>query len=243
MSAKVKYKGSTIAELTESGTKTIKTSGKYCEADIVVENTQDGGGAAITDGIVILARDSNGSATEIDLYGVTIYPYTLGSSVDPNKYRFPLSDVTKCNFKSSVLTVQTEAFRQSKLAEAVLPPSVQAIGTNAFRDSSLVTAVVPSEITFSSATYVFYGCKGLKSCTLGAVGKRVTIADNLIFGNCTQQDLTITVYTNGTNVDPSVTNIRNGATNATIIVKASEDTTYNGTSFAAGATIVTSEVA
>ena len=43
MSVTVKYKGNSIAELTENGTKTLKTSGKYCEADIVVENTKDGG--------------------------------------------------------------------------------------------------------------------------------------------------------------------------------------------------------
>ena len=45
MSVNIKYNGGTIAEITESVTKTLKTSGKYCEADIVVENTQDGGGA------------------------------------------------------------------------------------------------------------------------------------------------------------------------------------------------------
>lgn len=32
----VKYKGSTIAEMSEEGTKTLKTSGKYCEDDITV---------------------------------------------------------------------------------------------------------------------------------------------------------------------------------------------------------------
>lgn len=32
----VKYKGSTIAEMSEEGTKTLKTSGKYCEGDIEV---------------------------------------------------------------------------------------------------------------------------------------------------------------------------------------------------------------
>ena len=37
MSVTVKYKGSAIAELTENGTKTLKTSGKYCEADFVVD--------------------------------------------------------------------------------------------------------------------------------------------------------------------------------------------------------------
>lgn len=32
----VKYKGNTIAEMSEEGTKTLKTSGKYCEDDITV---------------------------------------------------------------------------------------------------------------------------------------------------------------------------------------------------------------
>ena len=67
MSVTVKYKGNSIAELTENGTKTLKTSGKYCEADIVVENTKDAG-AAITDGIVVKARDADGFPTEADVY-------------------------------------------------------------------------------------------------------------------------------------------------------------------------------
>ena len=42
---KLTYKGSTIAEMSESGTKTIKTQGKYCEGDIGVEYTKSGGAA------------------------------------------------------------------------------------------------------------------------------------------------------------------------------------------------------
>ena len=45
MSATIKYKGNTIASITTDSSKTLKTSGKYCEGDIVVENVQDGGGA------------------------------------------------------------------------------------------------------------------------------------------------------------------------------------------------------
>ena len=33
----IKYKGSAIADMNASGTKTLKTSGKYCEGDVVVE--------------------------------------------------------------------------------------------------------------------------------------------------------------------------------------------------------------
>jgi hypothetical protein len=40
----IKYKGSAVAEMSESGSKTLKTSGKYCESDIVVEYTAKGSG-------------------------------------------------------------------------------------------------------------------------------------------------------------------------------------------------------
>lgn len=43
MSTKISYKGSVIASITESTIKTLKTAGKYCESDIKIENTQDGG--------------------------------------------------------------------------------------------------------------------------------------------------------------------------------------------------------
>ena len=33
--------------MSDTGTKTLKTSGKYCEADIIVENTKDGGGGSV----------------------------------------------------------------------------------------------------------------------------------------------------------------------------------------------------
>ena len=38
MSVSIKYKGSEIAALAATGTKTLNTAGKYCEGDIVVEN-------------------------------------------------------------------------------------------------------------------------------------------------------------------------------------------------------------
>ena len=40
----INYKGNPIAELSESGTKTLKTAGKYCEDDITVEYAKPAGG-------------------------------------------------------------------------------------------------------------------------------------------------------------------------------------------------------
>ena len=40
----IKFKGQPIVEMTESGTKTLKTAGKYCEGDITVEYVKPAGG-------------------------------------------------------------------------------------------------------------------------------------------------------------------------------------------------------
>ena len=40
----INYKGNPIVEMTESGTKTLKTAGKYCEGDISVEYARPAGG-------------------------------------------------------------------------------------------------------------------------------------------------------------------------------------------------------
>lgn len=76
---------------------------------------------------------------------------------------------------------------------------------------------------------VFRGCTALESVQIGSVGYSVTVANNNFYGD-TQTGLTITVYTTSAYADTALTNIRNGATNATIIIK--DSTT--------GETIVTS---
>ena len=40
----IKYKGQPIVEMTDTGTKTLKTAGKYCEGDITVEYVKPAGG-------------------------------------------------------------------------------------------------------------------------------------------------------------------------------------------------------
>ena len=39
----IRFKGQPIVEMTESGTKTLKTAGKYCEGDITVEYAKPAG--------------------------------------------------------------------------------------------------------------------------------------------------------------------------------------------------------
>lgn len=86
----------------------------------------------------------------------------------------------------------------------------------------------------------FYNCSSMTTCNLGSVGNPLTFVSNNAFKNCTNTSLVITVYTDENNLDDVLANIRNGATNATIIMKAAADMEYNGTSYSAGETVVTS---
>ena len=64
MSVSIKYKGNEIAALTATGTKTLNTAGKYCEGDIVVENTESGGGVPTLQTEKTISVTANGT-TEI----------------------------------------------------------------------------------------------------------------------------------------------------------------------------------
>lgn len=86
----------------------------------------------------------------------------------------------------------------------------------------------------------FSNCSGLKTCQLGSVGYPITEISNNVFYGCNNTALVITAYTDSSHVDTILANIRNTAVNATIIIKASSDLEYNGTSYSAGATVVTS---
>ena len=58
----IKYKGNPIAELSDSGTKTLKTGGKYCDADISVEYAKPAGGDhtyQVGHAVSVLEMDTN----------------------------------------------------------------------------------------------------------------------------------------------------------------------------------------
>lgn len=145
-------------------------------------------------------------------------------------------------------------------------PNLVTRGTYCFYNLPNITKLSCPKIT-SAHQYFCYGCARLKELYLprvtlvagdardalgnnpsleiaqiGSVGVTVTSIRNNAFNLCAQTGLTVTVYTNGTYADTLLANVRNGATNATIIIKASEDTTYNDVSYAAGETMITSTV-
>lgn len=110
--------------------------------------------------------------------------------------------------------------------------------------TALKTVYLPKVTKLASYGSNNRGCfssdTALENVQIGSIGYAVDNVDTNPFRGCTQSGLSITIYTTGSYTDTAVANIRRGATNATIIIKASEATTYGGTSYAAGDTIVTS---
>lgn len=121
-------------------------------------------------------------------------------------------------------------------------PELTEIGNAAFAECKRVKVISIPKITklgqYTSS--MFKGCVLLENVEVGSVGYPVASWGSKNFDGCTQSGLIVTLYTTGEKVDALNASIRDGATNATIIIKAAEDTTYNGATYAAGDTIITS---
>lgn len=74
--------------------------------------------------------------------------------------------------------------------------------------------------------------------TIGSIGHGVTMSNTQPFGGTSNATGTVTIYTTGDVLDTLKTAVQNSAgSGLTFIYKASENTTYKGTSYSAGDTI------
>ena len=229
----------------------------------------EGGGATITDGIVVKAIDSDGCATEVDFYGASVGQYQFGGSRTDANARIWSSWLEKLEFKSVLTSIAPFAFMTCGRNAAnhfpiELPASCTSVGGGAFKlcGFSSITCYASdlsgaSETVFSGANLTslflpfavkyhtnssygtFRGATALTEVQLGSVGHGITQIGQPA-RDCVQNGLVITAYCSGAYADVCLTGLRSGATNATIIIKASEATTYGGTSYAAGETMITS---
>lgn len=225
------------------------------------------GGATITDGILVKARDAAGFPTEADVYG-DIYPYQFSYAGTYYHDTIGWRSLSKLTLKSGqavlkegcfaylplvqlngiegITVIENSCLRNTKLVEINLPNAVFGGLQTPFSENTALKRLYCPKLTgtLTRGTYGFAdGCTALEEVVIGSVGHAVTNNNSInSFKNCTQSGLSITVFTNAANADTLLASIRNGATNATIIIKAAEATTYNGTAYAAGETIITSEV-
>ncbi len=96
----IKFKGQPIAELSESGTKTLKTSGKYCEGDISVEYAKPAGGGGGSELVLSATR-----LPAVTICTDVIANHIVSSSWSPSVTAIDTTPVTY--YKDSAAEVQS----------------------------------------------------------------------------------------------------------------------------------------
>lgn len=153
------YKGATIAELDDSGSKTIRTAGKFCEADIGVEYAKPSGGYSVQQ---IFDREIAGDITVL-------------LKTNNSKYVFQYCPgITSITFsQSNTSTALIPDFGCSGctglLSAKCVPPAAlvaHQLGTNCFQScTNLQIACFP--LATNVYTAVFNGCSKLEIVELG----------------------------------------------------------------------------
>ena len=210
--------------------------------DMPTEIASISSGTSITDGIVFIEKDARGYVIKADIYG-NVPEYAFGTS-SATSLGARLTSVT---FKTPLTKIGWGAFQKSALTELIIPDSVTEVGGEVLRANTAPINYVHENAGIQygysgSATSALRQIGSVASVQLGAIGKPVTGLFYQFMTSRAYETMTLTIYCVGSNVDSFLESARRAITGGTIVFKASEATTYNGTSYAAGDTILTSEV-
>lgn len=207
------------------------------------------GAAQITPFKYLTTINTKNAVTFIDSYGLSGLPNLQPQGLDLSHVQeiHGLRFDTGANAETFPIycpvctKIADNGCRGSGITSAELPELTE-IGNAAFADCGRVKVISMPKITALGryTSSMFKGCVLLENVEVGSVGYPVVSWGSKNFDGCTQSGLVVTMYTTGEKVDTLNASIRDGATNATIIIKAAEDTTYNSATYAAGDTIITS---
>ena len=191
------YKGSTIAEMNNSGTKTLKTAGKYCEGDIVVSYVKPEGGTS--DELAKKMITGEGNITELPSDITTIR----------NGAFYNCTNLALTSLPSGITKIDNYAFYCcTNIALTSLPEGIASIGYYAFYFcTNLALTSLPSGIT-SIGDYAFSSCTSLTTLTFK--GTPTSISSSA-FKDCTNLTNIYVPWAEG-----AVSGAPWGATNATI---------------------------
>lgn len=167
------YKGSTIAEMNDTGTKTLKTSGKYCEGDIGVSYVKPEGGSGFWD---------EDYARQIIERTITSINFPSGLTKIGSYSMSGFDGITSISIPNGVIYIKDSAFYYcNKLVSISLPESIQSIGVSAFyRCEKLESISLPNLLTIADGTFAY--CKALTSITIPA---SVNVINGAPFLYCT----------------------------------------------------------
>ena len=212
------YKGATIAELSDSGSKTLRTAGKYCEADIGV--------AYVKPGIIGFSAD--------DLLSRNI-PDFVSMVTELKQDRAFVSNpvLLTASFPECTSISADYVFSGcSNLSSISFPKLSTGSGMLLFQNCSKLTAVAfPSLIGFRNQGQ-FNGCKGLLAADLGSPGVNASnsISSQKMFEGCSSLDTLVlrysTVKTMGAINTFNGTPFASGGTGGTLYVPAALISSY-----------------
>ena len=144
------YKGNTIAEMSDTGTKTLKTAGKYCEGDIGVSYVKPSSGGS--DDLAIKMITGEGDITELPSGITKIRGYAF-----EHCHKLALTSLP-----DGVTNIGNNAFTYcTKLALTSLPSGITNIGTAAFRGCTGLTTITFKGTPSSIASDAFKDCTNL----------------------------------------------------------------------------------
>ena len=190
------YKGNTIAEMSDTGTKTLKTAGKYCEGDIGVSYIKPSSGGS--DELAIKMITGNGDITELpsDLTEIQSFAF------------YHCENLKLTSLPSGITTIYQNTFENcSNLALTSLPNNLTLIDYRAFAHCSNISLTYLPESITEIGSYAFEFCK---FTTITFKGTPTRIGINA-FANCPKLTTINVPWAEG-----AVANAPWGATNATI---------------------------
>jgi len=207
----------------------------------LVEGYGQGGGVSITDGMVITEWDAAGTRPKaVEIYG-NVPIYMFGHYNNASSLGINLTSVTFHNTER----IGSGAFQRAGLQSITIPDSVNSIGEQCFRGQTALAHYVHENArdlygyNKPAVKALNYGLNHLEDMQLGAVGKPVTTIYKDAFSNNNAPSTAVfTIYATGDRVGTLLTAMRTYLTTQQIVFKAAEATTYNGTSYAAGDTII-----
>ena len=219
------YKGSTIAEMSNTGTKTLKTSGKYCEGDIGVSYVKSSsGGSGFWDESTVKSIIERSSILNLtlpsDLTKIGNYAFAGCNKLRLSSLPNSITEIGRYAFYNCFYTNLTS-----------LPTSLTKIYPSAFEGCTRLNITsIPNGVT-SIGERAFYDCESIKTIEIPT---SVYSVGSEAFRNCLNltkvkfKDILDTVGTNAFAYCPKLTNIYVpwaegavagapwGATNATI---------------------------
>ena len=173
----IEYKGESIATIPDTGSKTIKTQGKYCEGDILIEYEAP---QPLLESVTITPTAQQQTITPTAPYigfdSVTV------EAAEGNTLNMLYADTLVTANIPDAVTIINSMFLAKRSLVSVIMPNVVSIGNYSFQFcSNLAITELPSGLT-SLGTYAFRNCTSIPYLDMSNLTQIPTIYTNSFNG-------------------------------------------------------------